>query len=146
MLQLFHDGGPYHIQTSPLICSANQWNGFYIIGTSVMNEIRNGFSNTETYRDTFLNWCENIALKIFQNKYLFLLHSIPIKNHVLYRILDPLGNFFNLSLYNWNSLHAMQYSYRVDGQCTSLVLLSKTLLEIIIQWFLTLNIAILALM
>ena len=26
--ELFHDGGPYHIETSPLICSANQWTGF----------------------------------------------------------------------------------------------------------------------
>ena len=29
--ELFHDGGPYHIETSPLICSANQWTGFYDI-------------------------------------------------------------------------------------------------------------------
>ena len=26
----FHDGGPYHIEASSLICRANQWNGFYI--------------------------------------------------------------------------------------------------------------------
>ena len=32
----FHDGGPYHIETSPLICSENQWAGFYMIRTSVM--------------------------------------------------------------------------------------------------------------
>ena len=31
--QLFHDRGPYHIETSPLICRANQWTGFYMIGT-----------------------------------------------------------------------------------------------------------------
>ena len=40
-LQLFHDRGSYHIETSPLICSANQrnqWTGFYLIGTSVMKE------------------------------------------------------------------------------------------------------------
>ena len=24
----FQDGGRYHIETSPLICSANQWTGF----------------------------------------------------------------------------------------------------------------------
>ena len=24
-----HDGDPYHIETSPLICSLNQWTGFY---------------------------------------------------------------------------------------------------------------------
>ena len=34
-----HVEGPYHIITSPLICSANQWTGFYMRGTSVMKEI-----------------------------------------------------------------------------------------------------------
>ena len=28
--------GPYHIETSPLICTTNQWTSFYMIGTSVM--------------------------------------------------------------------------------------------------------------
>ena len=36
---LFHDGGRYHIETSPLICSANQWSGFYVITASVMKEL-----------------------------------------------------------------------------------------------------------
>ena len=31
-LKVFHDGGPYHIETSPLICIANQWTCFYMIG------------------------------------------------------------------------------------------------------------------
>ena len=26
-----HDGGRYHIETSPFICRANQWPGFYMI-------------------------------------------------------------------------------------------------------------------
>ena len=38
--QLFYHGGPYHIETSPLICRANQWTGFYMIGTFVMNELK----------------------------------------------------------------------------------------------------------
>ena len=38
--KLFHNGGRYHIETSPLICFANQWAGFYTIGTSVMKELR----------------------------------------------------------------------------------------------------------
>ena len=29
----------YHIETSPLICSANQWTGFYMITASVMKEL-----------------------------------------------------------------------------------------------------------
>ena len=32
----FHDGGCYHIETSPVIWGANQWAGFYIITDSVM--------------------------------------------------------------------------------------------------------------
>ena len=33
--QLFLNGGLYHIETSLLICRANQWTGFYMIGTSI---------------------------------------------------------------------------------------------------------------
>ena len=33
---VFHDGGRCHIETSPLICSANQWTGFYMITASIM--------------------------------------------------------------------------------------------------------------
>ena len=36
---LFHDGGPYHRETSPLLSSANQWIGFYVIGTSFTKEL-----------------------------------------------------------------------------------------------------------
>ena len=36
---ILHDGGPYHIETSPLLCRANQWTGFSMIGTSVMKEL-----------------------------------------------------------------------------------------------------------
>ena len=36
LVKLFHDGGPYHIETSPLICRAS----FFMIGTSVMKELK----------------------------------------------------------------------------------------------------------
>ena len=36
---LFHDGGPYHKETSPLICSAIRWTGFYMIRASVMKKL-----------------------------------------------------------------------------------------------------------
>ena len=36
----FHNRGRYHIETSPLICSANQWTGFYMISTSVMKGLK----------------------------------------------------------------------------------------------------------
>ena len=38
-IELFYDGGPYHIETSPLT-TANQWTGFNMIGTSVMRELK----------------------------------------------------------------------------------------------------------
>ena len=37
--ELFLKGGPYRIATSPLICRANKWSDFYMIGTSVMKEL-----------------------------------------------------------------------------------------------------------
>ena len=36
LVQPFHDGDRYLIKTSPLICGANQWTGFYMITASVM--------------------------------------------------------------------------------------------------------------
>ena len=36
----FNDGGPYHIETGPSIFAANQWTGFYMVGTSIMQELR----------------------------------------------------------------------------------------------------------
>ena len=35
----FHDRSPYHIETSPLICSGNQWTCFCLIGTNVVKEL-----------------------------------------------------------------------------------------------------------
>ena len=32
--------GRYHIETSTLICRANQWTGFYLITASVMKELK----------------------------------------------------------------------------------------------------------
>ena len=39
-IELFHDKGPYHIETSPLISSKSQRTGFYTICTSVMKEVK----------------------------------------------------------------------------------------------------------
>ena len=39
MVQFFDDRGPCQMETSPVICRASQWTGFYIIGTSVVREL-----------------------------------------------------------------------------------------------------------
>ena len=39
-IELFHGGDPYHKETSPLVCFANQWTGFYMIRISVMKELK----------------------------------------------------------------------------------------------------------
>ena len=38
-LTLSHYCGPYHRETSPLICRENQWTGLYMIETTVMKEL-----------------------------------------------------------------------------------------------------------
>ena len=40
VVSLTLDGGRYHIETSPLICSVNQWTGFYMITASVMKGLK----------------------------------------------------------------------------------------------------------
>ena len=39
----FHDAGRYHIETSPLICRANQGTGFYVITDSVMKKLQHEY-------------------------------------------------------------------------------------------------------
>ena len=40
-LETLHSfGGLSHIKNSPLICRANQWTGFYVIGNSVIKELK----------------------------------------------------------------------------------------------------------
>ena len=39
LAQLFHDGRLYRKETRPLICSANEWTSFNMIGTSAINEL-----------------------------------------------------------------------------------------------------------
>ena len=58
---LFHDGGSCPIETSPLICSANQWTGFCMIGTSVMKDSRR-FSST---------YIEGLFLHVVKHNFLF---------------------------------------------------------------------------
>ena len=43
--QPFHDRYPCYIEISPLICSVNQWTGFYMIETSVMTELKLPFGD-----------------------------------------------------------------------------------------------------
>ena len=43
LFNFFMARGRYHIETSPLICFANQWAGFCLITASVMKELRHLF-------------------------------------------------------------------------------------------------------
>ena len=40
LILTLHDRGLYHVGTSPLICRADQWTGFYIITASIMKELK----------------------------------------------------------------------------------------------------------
>ena len=45
---IFNGGGRNHIETSPLICSVNQWTGFYMIKASVMKELSPFLENSNS--------------------------------------------------------------------------------------------------
>ena len=48
---LFHDESPYHVETSPFICFANQWTGFYTTGTTVMKELISFITSRKFLKD-----------------------------------------------------------------------------------------------
>ena len=57
---LFHDGGPCVIETSPLICTGNQWTSFCIVGTTVMEDSRR-------YSSTYI---ESLSLHVVKHNLL----------------------------------------------------------------------------
>ena len=77
--QLFHDGGRYHIETSPLICSANQWTGFYMITASVMKELEWMNTLKAEFNGNRIKWNFfqeiNIAIKTMPMKQVLYPHS-----------------------------------------------------------------------
>ena len=50
-IKFFHDGGPYHIETSPLNCKAKQWTGFFMIGTSIIKELKHVNVKMRLYKE-----------------------------------------------------------------------------------------------
>ena len=69
LFYLFHDGGRYHIETSPFISTANQWTDFYMIKISVMKELRSHTFMTSTRKGdggflTFITW---LGILLFKN-------------------------------------------------------------------------------
>ena len=56
--QLFHDGDPYDKEASPLICTANQWTGFCMIGIFDMKELTTAQKKTSPWR---FGWILNKA-------------------------------------------------------------------------------------
>ena len=62
-MQAAKHSGSYHIETSPLICSANQWTGFCIIGTFVIKDSRRSSST----------YTESLFLHVARHNLIFVL-------------------------------------------------------------------------
>ena len=50
------------METSPMICIANQWTGFYLIGASVMKELIKAVSFSQNCRNWLLLFPEEYYL------------------------------------------------------------------------------------
>ena len=46
--------GPYHVETSLLVCSSSQWTGFYMIRTTVMKVLIYHFDDLLIYYYAFI--------------------------------------------------------------------------------------------
>ena len=69
--KLFHYEGSYHIETSPLICSANQWTNFNVTRTSTMKEFY------------YMNYLFQLSTNISQLTFISLLYLDILKTWVL---------------------------------------------------------------
>ena len=59
---LFRDADPCHIEASPLICRANQWTDFYMIGIPVTKELI--LNSTLFQVSANLYFCEENVFKL----------------------------------------------------------------------------------
>ena len=78
---IFHDGGVYYTETSPLICRTNQWTFFHTTGTSVMKDL------ILCYLPIFIEiyWLDyDKIIEIFASKYQrrMLLKRLTLEKHV----------------------------------------------------------------
>ena len=92
-IYLFHDGGHYHIETSPLICRANQWTGFYIITASVMKELNKDslWALYFSYIHSYINYV-NLVLRSTHRTYLRKVNSH--QKHIL-RLIHNKNRFYH---------------------------------------------------
>ena len=76
--------GRCHIETSPLVCSANQWTGFYMITASAMKELRCVTAHDEKKRSCPLNLTitESLFLQSVQSSVAVLLTDLNICKNV----------------------------------------------------------------
>ena len=72
-------GAPYHIETSPLICSVNQWTGFYMIRIFFMEEL-NDLHGLKKKLKFFKNSKKPTCTGLIVTKLLFYLHIDQTKN------------------------------------------------------------------
>ena len=94
--------GHYHIETSPLICSANQWTGFYMITASVMKEL-NKYRGSKSlchrlhnyFLDVIFHKLRTLAHVLYNWLYLVMQHSLHLGNiHQGTTMKQPPGLFF----------------------------------------------------
>ena len=60
---LIHDGGPYHIETSPLICRA----GFYMIGTFVLKQLKLITYQKYQWNNKITSTCRSLNIKFIKS-------------------------------------------------------------------------------
>ena len=109
--KLFQDRGPYHIETSPLICYVNQWTGFYMIKSTVMEELKQYvkrrivcLSSVKTNHLNEISFSLNLNGSIMSR-------NIPIRNFFsILQNIKKILSFFNLFVPNEPFLYHLKTS------------------------------------
>ena len=75
-----HDGGPFHIESSPLICRVNQWIGFYMMGTFVIKKVIGWWHTKKTAKKFRPVYFKGIVNRVESRKY-----DIRLVSRILWR-------------------------------------------------------------
>ena len=97
IFELFHGGGCYHTETSPLICSANQWTGWFLYN-GLCHQVNPLSTNSTKWSNTLKQFVGNLltnCLSVFDHFVGLALKGLMKTQTVVFKLLTLFTSTIN---------------------------------------------------